>query len=280
MKRFFYLFTILCTLFALMPIVALAQERGLATDSMKAKQFVKTLGKDARVLLFLPTSSPKNVFYTVKNDIKYYNVETEKVNDVQFIDSISHDGTYYHDSIMVGSINKSRDFQNYYKPIILAGDSNLVVITQSTTTCIKKKYILEENYNVFKFSPRNMRFVVLGTSEKEITDYDFKGNESRFNVSYKNKSFTITRFPTGWDFGDIFDSEPNPYDYVIGKLFTHIFDFDGNLLSKTSKDYTIKDYFVRQQKNKADFKKYYSPQPQRKATPQRRKPTSKRPVKR
>ncbi len=280
MKRFFYLCTILCTLFALMPIVALAQERGLATDSMKAKQFVKTLGKDARVLLFLPSTSPKNVFYTVKNDIKYYNVETGKVNDVQFIDSISHDGRYYHDSIEVGAIGKSRDYQDYYKPIILAGDSNIVVITQFTSTNIKDKEILDEDHEVFKFSPRNMRFIFIGTSREEVETDSLTGSESRLNVSYKNKSFTITRFPMGYDFGDIFDSEPNPYDYVFGESYTHIFDFDGNLLSKTSKGYTIKDYFVRLQKNEEDFKKYYSPQPQRKTAPQRRKTTSKRPVRR
>ncbi len=276
MKRFFYLCTILCTLFALMPIGALAQERGLATDSMKAKQFVKTLGKDARVLLFLPSSSPKNVFYTVKNDIKYYNVETGKVNDVQFIDSVVQDGLYYHNGIIVRALLNENGARDYYKPIILAGDSNIVVVTQDIMLDIKSNTVVWETRHIFKFSTRNMRFTTLLVPEaiQALFNTDNEYMDSKIYVSYKNKTVSITYYP---------DDNRGDYTYyteIIGKAYSAVYNFDGKLITGISKDYTARDLINRIHENKANFKKYYSTQPQRKTAPQRRKTTSKRPVRR
>lgn len=278
MKRFFYLCTILCTLFALMPIVALAQERGLATDSMKAKQFVKTLGKDARVLLFLPTSSPKNVFYTVKKSLKYYNVDTRKNCDIKFIDYES-DGKQYHDTLIIGETrDKGTSYcPYYYKTLVFSGDSNIVIVEQTTAT-VKNECITYRTTDVYKLSPHNMHFTELGSPaefETDEKDYLF----SKINVSYKNKTISIKWCTDGYINNSIYTMS-DPLSYVLGKSFTKVFDFDGNLLSKTSKDYTLREHQALLREYEADFKKYYNTQPQMKTAPQRRKTTSKRSVRR
>lgn len=61
------------------------------SDKEKAEEFIKTLGKDANVLLVLPSSDSVSVYFTQKNLIKCHNVETDSTFTIPYRDDIDED---------------------------------------------------------------------------------------------------------------------------------------------------------------------------------------------
>lgn len=78
------------------------------SDKEKAEEFIKTLGKNANVLLVLPPSDSVSVYFTQKNLIKCHNVETDSTSTIPYRDDIDEE----------------------YISEIFAGKRNIMVITQ------------------------------------------------------------------------------------------------------------------------------------------------------
>lgn len=78
------------------------------SDKEKADEFVKTLGKDANVLLVLPPSDSVCVYFAQNDLIKCHNVETDSTITIPYSDDIDEE----------------------YISDIFAGKNNIMVITK------------------------------------------------------------------------------------------------------------------------------------------------------
>lgn len=122
------------------------------SDKEKADEFVKTLGKDAEVLLVLPSSAPKCVFYAEENIIKCHNVESDSTRIIPY-----------------------GDIDEEYVSNVLAGKTNILVTTND----------YDEIDRVFVYDVAKDRFFAITPCEGEMKITSTK-------LSMSNQSITFT----------------------------------------------------------------------------------------
>lgn len=191
------------------------QEEVYISDSTKAQQFIDSISKkDAKVLLVLPNSS-KNVFYTEENIIKYYNVETGKVTVVPYGDIIEEDVSE-----------------------IFAGKKNITVLTWAGP----------DEYGLYYLNTKTMKFSknLLPIFDNSI-EVDVKTSKSNGTITYTEVP-RISDESMEWLPLALLSWDGNRDDYPLGKSITLIFDFDGNFIKKTKKDYTVGDRKERKER--------------------------------
>lgn len=180
------------------------------SDQDKAKEFIQTLNKESDVLLTLPTSAPKCVYFTQDNVILCHNVENDSTITIPYGDLIE---------------------ENAVKNI-LAGDSNITVITKENNEDVEQVFLYDVGKQKFsQIKPfKNVTEIKLSKSNKTITfSYDVSNDSSVLDWSeYEDNKY--------------FDKylKKTAYNIII-----KYYNYDGKLVKTKKKPVSIKEYIAK-----------------------------------
>lgn len=189
------------------------------SDKEKADEFVKTLGKDANVLLVLPAGDPKGVYYEQENLIKYHNIETDSTQTIPY-----------------GDIDESTVSN------VLAGKSNILVVTQDYDE-IDGAYVYDvakKKFSKIDACPKNMRITdaKLSKSNQCIT---FTCD----TIAEAPKVGLMVLFDPSIDFNE--EQAKTGYYEVVNS-----YDFDGKLIKTKRIPISNKEWYDRERAAKEE----------------------------
>lgn len=175
------------------------------SDKDKAEEFIKTLDKDANVLLVLPPSDSVCVFFVQKNLIKYHNVETDSTVTIPYMEGIDEE-----------------KIEN-----ILAGKMNIMVVTQDDNDNIA---------GVFVYDVKKRKFSKLNPCPRDLIVVDIKVSKSRQDVIFTCDASSPEEFvPAPIDSTACDEDYSMPvdnYDGSAAAYYKHVItcNFDGKIL--------------------------------------------------
>lgn len=189
------------------------------SDKEKADEFVKTLGKDANVLLVLPAGDPKSVYYEQENLIKCHNIETDSTQTIPY-----------------GDIDESTVSN------VLAGKSNILVVTQDYDD-IDGAYVYDvakKKFSKIDACPKHMR----------ITD-------AKLSKSNQCITFTCDTIAEAPKLGlMLLFSENMDYDKEKAKTgyyqIVNSYDFDGKLIKSKRIPISNEEWSNREKEEKEE----------------------------
>lgn len=192
------------------------------SDKEKADEFVKTLDKDANVLLVLPPSDSVCVYFAQNDLIKCHNVETDSTITIPYSDDIDEE----------------------YISDIFAGKNNIMVIT--------KDY--DEIDGVFVYDVAKHRFSKLDPCPQNMKTTSTKLSESKQCVTFTCD--TIGKAPQvgfDWLFGFTSDldkelAKTGYYQHVIS------YNFDGKVIKNKKIPVSIEEWLQKEKKAEQEAK--------------------------
>lgn len=202
--------TMKCKIKYLFLILLAFTQTSCKSDKEKADDFINTLSKETEVLLALPNSSPSCIFFTDGRIIKSHNINNDSTKTIPYGNIIDEDAVEE----------------------ILAGDSNIIVITKDE----------ENTKNAYIYDVGQQKF-----SEIKPFKANQKVTETKLSKSNKTISFIYDQSISNvaiLDWSEYYEHE-NDYEYLKNTAYNIIikyYNFDGRLIKTKKKPVTIKEY--------------------------------------